>query len=536
VCVARQGNGVACDESAAGNCKVPGCHLCTSDHCVDGYCCDGACGACGSCSQIKGTCTPKSHGALPDNPGCGEYLCDGAKGSCPSSCLNAANDCKPGDSCVGGKCGLTAPNGTACLVAAECDSGNCADGVCCNDACVGTCQACAAKLKQSQADDGLCGPALGGSNPRQMCKSDGKECGKTAACAGDSETCAYVAPATKCGVGLHCASGDVVDTQCDGKGACGDITKDTCAPYLCHAAACTKPCAGDGDCVDGYYCAGTTCVQKHKLGDECSTGTECGCGHCAPEHVCCSEACGGTCESCTEKKSYGTCVGITGDPRTNHGDCGTGDCKGTCNGTSTAKCAMPDSATTCGEAASCTGNVQSAQGTCDGNGQCKAGKTGPCPGSLRCDEVAGKCKTACTTTDDCISGASCNTATGECAGSAGTCADTFKKQLPNGSTESCLGYLCNAGACASTCAKPSECDVDNGYTCDAAHCVKPGGGGGATGTGTSTGNAPASGGGDTGSSGGCRAATGDAGGDGHAAVALALGALALAARRRRAAA
>jgi MYXO-CTERM domain-containing protein len=523
-CTPRLGNGLKCDESAAGDCKVPGCHLCASGNCVNGYCCDSACGPCGSCSQVPGTCTPKAHGIAPDNPGCGEYYCDGVHGSCPANCVNVS-DCKPGDSCVSGVCGTTFPNGTACVSAAQCTTGNCADGVCCNDPCVGTCQACSAKLKQSGADDGLCGPATVGTNPRQMCKDDGKECGKRAACAGDSESCAFVAQGTKCGAGPHCSTGDVVDTQCDGQGTCGEITKDACAPYQCQSAACTKPCAGDGDCVDGYFCKSKTCVKRSKNGDQCGDSSECLSKHCSPDGVCCNEACSGQCESCIESGQNGVCVAVAGEPRKGHGDCGSGECRGTCKPGDRTQCAYPGASLKCGDASSCSGNVVHARGVCTNDGTCDVPDAKPCPGSLRCDEVNGICKTACDTSADCISGSSCNTETHECAPTNGTCADTFTKKLPDGSTASCMGYRCNAGECASTCAKASECDVDNGYTCASGQCTKAGAA------------QPASGGsGDSGASGGCGVARGTSGrGDGYS-VMLGMMALALvAARRRRAA-
>src|SRR5689334_21918643 len=38
---------------------------------------------------------------------------------------------------------LGQPLGTSCVLATECESGFCADGVCCNNACTGVCMACA---------------------------------------------------------------------------------------------------------------------------------------------------------------------------------------------------------------------------------------------------------------------------------------------------------------------------------------------------------------------------------------------------------
>ncbi|MFH2007115.1 MAG: putative metal-binding motif-containing protein, partial [bacterium] len=59
---------------------------CTSDHCVDGYCCDTACdGTCEACdiASSEGTCTPHTNGLDPDNEcsDTGQDTC-GQNGSC----------------------------------------------------------------------------------------------------------------------------------------------------------------------------------------------------------------------------------------------------------------------------------------------------------------------------------------------------------------------------------------------------------------------------------------------------------------------
>ncbi|HMY17251.1 MAG TPA: VCBS repeat-containing protein, partial [Polyangium sp.] len=106
-------NGVPCTSTAE----------CISNYCADGFCCGNICNlSCMACSNAKkgygfnGVCENISNGQDPDN-------------ECGLSC-NGSGAC------------VKAPNGTSCSSAAECTSGHCIDGVCCNNACTGACNAC----------------------------------------------------------------------------------------------------------------------------------------------------------------------------------------------------------------------------------------------------------------------------------------------------------------------------------------------------------------------------------------------------------
>ena len=81
---------------------------CGTGQCVDGVCCENACGACGVCSVAKGgtkdgLCTPVVIGSTKSV--CSGYLCDGQATSCPASCSAssscvAADYCDPSSKCV----------------------------------------------------------------------------------------------------------------------------------------------------------------------------------------------------------------------------------------------------------------------------------------------------------------------------------------------------------------------------------------------------------------------------------------------------
>lgn len=133
------------------------------------------------------------------------------------------------------------PIGEVCSSAGECESGFCADGVCCNTACGGQCEACAGATK------GTCTPVTGiPIAPRMPCTGAGTSCGGT--CDGTSTSCTYVAAATICGA--SCAG------TCDGAGTCSDTGAGACAGgFACESAGqCKTTCTVKADCQPNFDC------------------------------------------------------------------------------------------------------------------------------------------------------------------------------------------------------------------------------------------------------------------------------------------
>jgi ELWxxDGT repeat protein len=122
-------NGKSCD--ANGSCVAALGSACTtgsdcgSGNCVGGFCCGGGvtCGSCRQCGS-DGQCSVVVTGAT--SASC-SGMCD-ANGNC----LEA--------------------NGGMCTASTDCVGSNCSDGVCCDSACTGTCQAC------NGATPGTCSP------------------------------------------------------------------------------------------------------------------------------------------------------------------------------------------------------------------------------------------------------------------------------------------------------------------------------------------------------------------------------------------
>lgn len=149
-CMANTPNGTACSVSGQ----------CLSGFCVDGVCCNASCtGLCRACNLAGslGVCANIATGTDPANECAGATSCNGA-----------------------GACTLFA-NGTACSLNAECSSGFCVDGVCCNTACNGICQACTAAKKGSGAN-GACGSIAVNTDPDNECSGGAGFCNGSGAC------------------------------------------------------------------------------------------------------------------------------------------------------------------------------------------------------------------------------------------------------------------------------------------------------------------------------------------------------------------
>ncbi|MFO0590653.1 MAG: hypothetical protein U0441_24130 [Polyangiaceae bacterium] len=145
-------NGTACSITAE----------CTSANCVDGVCCNTACGAlCQACTAAKtgganGTCANVTNATDPDSECAGVTNCNGA-----GACTKLAN-------------------GTACTLAAECTSNNCVDGVCCNTACGALCQACTAA--KTGGTNGTCANVVPGTDPDNECTNATPNCAAGSIC------------------------------------------------------------------------------------------------------------------------------------------------------------------------------------------------------------------------------------------------------------------------------------------------------------------------------------------------------------------
>jgi hypothetical protein len=382
----------------------------------------------------------------------------------------------------------------------QCQSGFCADGVCCNTPCSGVCQACRTALTGLDKDkEGICDNVFAGLDPHDNCLDEEPQnpCGRDGTCNGNGACRLY--PASKvCNPPQPQCSGNVVPLHhCSGLGACvPDAGGVDCAPYVCTNGACPTTCPSDAACTAAAYCdltpqggaggggdAGSPsagkCVLRQALGAPCASTSQCQSGFCA-DGVCCNTPCSGICQACrtalTGPGKDGICGNVLAglDPHDNCSDeTATNPCgrDGTCNGYG--GCSLPDGKKHLEETI-CV--LQLKYGTiCNGLGSAIPdtnsfgdGGVGEDCGAFLC--VDGACPKTCAKPTDCVTGAHCSPTDHTCKGLA-ECSSAGDSTLilADGRTASCGAYRCNAGACLQVCTSVDDCAAS--YVCDGNKCV-----------------------------------------------------------------
>ncbi|MBK9259502.1 MAG: hypothetical protein IPM54_06650 [Polyangiaceae bacterium] len=405
---------------------------CFSHYCVDGFCCGNICiGACQACSSAK-----KGGGF------------DGVCGNVAAS-TDPDNECNPGECNGGGACNQPQspqPNGAACTLATQCQSGFCVDGVCCDSACPLLCQACTA-AKKGQGLNGTCGNIITGTDPDNECMNS--ECNGNAGCTSPIN----LPNGTTCTAGdqcasLHCVDGICCDTACNGicvacsatkkgqgtDGTCGPIKYDTDPDDECYGGGCN----GSGAC--GYY-----------NGVPCSMGDQCLSTYCV-DGVCCNNHCGGLCYACTGAKKGTGFDGVCSFIKSNTDP--DDECSGVCNGAGV--CTTP----TCSTSADCGANASCNNSTCE----CDTGYTGD---GYNCTDID-ECQT---NNGGCDIHATCTNTPGSrtCACNMGytgdgvTCTDIDECQTNNGG--------CDPNATCTNTPGSRTCACNAGYTGDGETCT-----------------------------------------------------------------
>ncbi len=429
-CGSLLGNGTAC---AIGN-------ECQSGNCIDGVCCNSTCsGLCQACNVAgsAGACTSIPNGQDPANE-CASGACNGAalckldngqacaagsaclsttcvdgvccnalcSGTCQAcnvagstgTCSSIANGQDPASECSGavscngaGACGYFA-NGASCSLGAECTSGNCVDGVCCNTACSGTCQAC-----NVAGSVGACSSIASGQDPANECANGA--CSGAGTCKSDN--------GQACAAGSACLSGNCIDGVC-----CNTTCSGTC--QACNVAGSVGTCSNipfgqdpANECVGLVFCSMGACAPLGG-GSICSQNAECASGNCV-DGVCCNTACGGTCQACNLAGSNGTCTNIpaNSDP--------SNECNGATNCNGAGACSLLAQGSACGAAgecstgfcvdgfccnSACTGLCKSCSGAYNLNGD------GIC-GNIECADPQNECSGAATCVGNGTCGANC---------------------------------------------------------------------------------------------------------------------------------
>jgi hypothetical protein len=431
------GGGAACGDTCAQGKVCTADADCANGHCADGVCCNTACnGTCQACSAAK-----KGSGA---DGVCGSIDLGLQDTSATMTCIgvkvcDGANGCKKID-------------GQGCGGNNECVSGSCADGVCCNTACNGTCLACSS-AKKGGGPDGVCGNIA----INQPDTAATATCTGASACDG-AGNCKKSAGQT-CATNGVCANGNCIDGVCCGVAgcpacqscaagaglACGNSPagQDNAMPNTCNG---TSSCDGMGNC-------------KAVNGQVCASGVNCVSGFCA-DGVCCSAACTGTCLACSAAKT-GAADGMCTNVLVNQTDTvATTACNApsACDGMGACKA-------TNGQACP-GGNNACLSGFCADGVCCNAACTGTC---LACSAAKtgaadGMCTNVLVNQTDTVATTACN-APSACDGM-GACKSTNGQACPGGNAN-CLSGFCTDGVCCGSVSCPAcqSCALGANGTC-----------------------------------------------------------------------
>jgi hypothetical protein len=192
------------------------------------------------------------HGACGPAPRllCAPFACDATSLTCKTTCTSNA-DCAAGLFCLNGLCGRHLP--APCTADAECASGFCSEGVCCNGPCQGACVSCALPGKF-----GVCSPVDPGTpDPRRVCQDQGAAtCGMNGQCDGAGGCQKY--PAGTVCVQSVCGGGQKTNVSaCDGNGSCVETMRSVCWPYTCRddGAGCRTACDSQAACAENALCS-----------------------------------------------------------------------------------------------------------------------------------------------------------------------------------------------------------------------------------------------------------------------------------------
>lgn len=231
--------------------------------------------------------------------------CSGAL-ACATGCTDS-KECQSPNLCNNGNCGQR-PNGGDCSSDANCTSGHCVEGVCCNTQCNSTCVSCLAS--KTGGSSGTCANITAGTvAPTGQCAANGT-CGNNGKCNG-SGACAVASSGTNCGA-ASCVTGNYFQpsASCDGAGFCKTPNSSSCGNYACTSSGCANPCANDSNCVNGYYCANGICTAKKANGLGCSAAAsnQCASGICSSDAFCCDRQCSDACESCSTGACTNVCI------------------------------------------------------------------------------------------------------------------------------------------------------------------------------------------------------------------------------------
>lgn len=148
-------------------------------------------------------------------------------------------------------------NGAPCTEGRQCVSGHCADNVCCESRCSGTCEKC-----NLAGREGFCAAVPSGQDPDNECPNNVSAC-QAGVCTG-TRACKVSAAGAVCAPASCNGKVSNRPDTCNGAGTCVDGGTQNCSPYTCSAATgnCLTRCAGKADCQPGFNCVNGKCLPR----------------------------------------------------------------------------------------------------------------------------------------------------------------------------------------------------------------------------------------------------------------------------------
>src|SRR5262249_44786134 len=135
----------------------------------------------------------------------------------------------------------------------ECQTGHCADGLCCDTACGGQCEAC-----DVAGTPGICVPVTGvphGSRPSCAAGSKARPCAPAHSAGTPPASCeGFPGVETVCSDASCAGGGATPAASCDGAGHCQTSVGEPCDPFACKGTECATKCASDADCTPPSTC------------------------------------------------------------------------------------------------------------------------------------------------------------------------------------------------------------------------------------------------------------------------------------------
>src|SRR5262249_12584548 len=149
--------------------------------------------------------------------------------------------------------------GQSCTADADCVTGQCADGVCCDRDCTGACEACSAA--------GACGFVTGAPHAGHPACTGGSG---TRASTSRRGSAARALPGAETSCRTQTCSGSTLTlaAACNSAGACPGVMTSPCAPFACGT---NNACLGG--CTTNSQCTGTNVACQGGSCSACGTGT-----------------------------------------------------------------------------------------------------------------------------------------------------------------------------------------------------------------------------------------------------------------------